>query len=436
MANYTKATNFTAKDGLPTGNSGKIVKGAEIDTEFTAIASAISSKADLNSPALTGTPTAPTASAGTNTTQLASTAFIQAALSALLPTGVVCMWSGAVSAIPTGWSLCDGSNSTPDLRGKFIIGAGSTVASVTAKAGASVTGSISGTTLTVSAVASGGVISVGDTVSHASILQTATITGLGTGSGGTGTYTLSYTGSTASFTGSISGTTLTVTAIASGTLIVGQVLTGNSVTADTTILSQSSGTTGGIGTYVVSISQTRTSGSFTGTYTLASTTLSILSTLMTVTAVASGTLSVGQFLTGTGIAFSTSITALGTGTGNTGTYTLSSAQYFASTTVSASAGTITVGVTGGTKDAIVVSHTHSATSVVEDPGHLHTITTLVQGGSPDKVYPGAAGGTQNTASTNSASTGITVTTTNASTGSSGTNANLHTNYSLAFIMKT
>ncbi len=63
MANYTKATNFTAKDGLPTGNSGKIVKGAEIDTEFTAIASAISSKADINSPALTGTPTAPTAAA-------------------------------------------------------------------------------------------------------------------------------------------------------------------------------------------------------------------------------------------------------------------------------------------------------------------------------------------------------------------------------------
>jgi len=79
MANYTKATNFTAKDTLPTGNAGKIVKGTEIDTEFTAIASAISSKADSNSPTFTGTPTAPTASAGTNTTQLATTAFVQAA---------------------------------------------------------------------------------------------------------------------------------------------------------------------------------------------------------------------------------------------------------------------------------------------------------------------------------------------------------------------
>lgn len=79
MANYVKATNFTAKDTLPSGNSGKIVKGSEIDTELTAVASAIASKADLNSPALTGTPTAPTASPGTNTTQLATTAFVSAA---------------------------------------------------------------------------------------------------------------------------------------------------------------------------------------------------------------------------------------------------------------------------------------------------------------------------------------------------------------------
>jgi hypothetical protein len=123
MANYTKATNFTAKDGLPTGNSGKIVKGTEIDTELTAVASAISSKADLNSPALTGTPTAPTASAATNTTQLATTAFVQTALSAAFTTGMIIMWSGTIATIPTGWVLCNGSNSTPDLRNRFVIGA-------------------------------------------------------------------------------------------------------------------------------------------------------------------------------------------------------------------------------------------------------------------------------------------------------------------------
>jgi hypothetical protein len=130
MANYVKATNFTAKDTLPTGNAGKIIKGAEIDTEYTAIASAISSKADLNSPALTGTPTAPTASTGTNTTQVATTAFVQTALAGAFSTGMIMMWSGTIATIPTGWVLCNGSNSTPDLRNRFIIGAHSDSAGV------------------------------------------------------------------------------------------------------------------------------------------------------------------------------------------------------------------------------------------------------------------------------------------------------------------
>jgi len=89
MADYNKSTNFTAKDTLPTGNSGKIVKGSEIDTELTAVANAIASKADINSPNLTGTPTAPTASAGTATTQLATTAFVTAALQAAYPVGSI-----------------------------------------------------------------------------------------------------------------------------------------------------------------------------------------------------------------------------------------------------------------------------------------------------------------------------------------------------------
>lgn len=76
MSNYSKLTNFTAKDSLPTGDSNKIIKGSEIDAEFVAIASAITSKANSVSPVLTGTPTAPTASSGTNSTQIATTAFV------------------------------------------------------------------------------------------------------------------------------------------------------------------------------------------------------------------------------------------------------------------------------------------------------------------------------------------------------------------------
>ena len=130
MSNYVKATNFTAKDSLPSGNAGKIIKGTELDTEYTAIASAISSKADLNSPALTGTPTAPTAAANTNTTQVATTAFVQTALSGAFSTGMIMMWSGTIATIPTGWVLCNGSNGTPDLRNRFVIGAHSDSAGV------------------------------------------------------------------------------------------------------------------------------------------------------------------------------------------------------------------------------------------------------------------------------------------------------------------
>lgn len=46
--------------------------------------------------------------------------------STIVPSGGIIIWSGAESAIPTGWVLCNGSNSTPDLRDKFVMGAGTT----------------------------------------------------------------------------------------------------------------------------------------------------------------------------------------------------------------------------------------------------------------------------------------------------------------------
>jgi hypothetical protein len=89
MSNYVKATNFATKDTLPTGDANKIVKGTEIDNEFNALAGAISSKADIASPTFTGTPAAPTATAGSNTTQIATTAFVTAALAAVYPVGSI-----------------------------------------------------------------------------------------------------------------------------------------------------------------------------------------------------------------------------------------------------------------------------------------------------------------------------------------------------------
>lgn len=78
MSSYTKSTDFASKDALLTGNPLKVVKGTEIDDEFNAIQTAVNSKADTNSPDLSGTPTTTTAPSATNTTQIASTAFVQA----------------------------------------------------------------------------------------------------------------------------------------------------------------------------------------------------------------------------------------------------------------------------------------------------------------------------------------------------------------------
>lgn len=95
-----------------------------------------------------------------------------------------------------------------------------------------------------------------------------------------------------------------------------------------------------------------------------------------------------------------------------------------------------VGQTGGSADSIVVSHTHTATSVVNDPGHIHAYVngTTNPGYKPDGATgpAGYLGGMNNT---NSATTGITVSTSNASAGTSGTGANLPPYYALAYIQK-
>ena len=60
---------------------------------------------------------------------------IQAQIDSLIPAGVILMWSGSIATIPSGWLLCNGANGTPDLRDRFVVGAGSTYA-VSATGGA------------------------------------------------------------------------------------------------------------------------------------------------------------------------------------------------------------------------------------------------------------------------------------------------------------
>lgn len=145
----------------------------------------------------------------------------------------------------------------------------------------------------------------------------------------------SVTGSIAAktsvLTGSIAGNVLTITAASGDALVPGAVLTGTAgggVATGTKVVSQLSGTAGGVGTYSIDIpDQTIPSGSMGATY-----------GLLTVTAVGSGGLDVGDVLSGSGgggVTSGTAITGLGTGTGQTGTYYVSPTQTVTSTTIAA-----------------------------------------------------------------------------------------------------
>lgn len=68
---------------------------------------------------VTGTATGSTPSVSDDSTKFATTAFVRD----IIPSGVIVMWSGSIATIPSGWYLCDGNNSTPDLRNKFVIAA-------------------------------------------------------------------------------------------------------------------------------------------------------------------------------------------------------------------------------------------------------------------------------------------------------------------------
>ena len=99
MSNYTLAVNWSGKDALSDSDAAKVISGSDFNSEFTTIRTAVNSKANLNGDAsedfasnnvtvagtlaVTGVPTIPTATQGTNTTQAASTAFVTTAVAAL-----------------------------------------------------------------------------------------------------------------------------------------------------------------------------------------------------------------------------------------------------------------------------------------------------------------------------------------------------------------
>lgn len=76
MANYTIAVAWSGKDALADSDAGKVISGADFNTEFTAVQTAVNTKADLAGSASQAF-SATTATTGTNTTQVATTAFVQ-----------------------------------------------------------------------------------------------------------------------------------------------------------------------------------------------------------------------------------------------------------------------------------------------------------------------------------------------------------------------
>ncbi len=128
---YCDGTNFVNGLSGAAGNfsiNGTLAVSAALTYGGVTLANSVTGTGSMAlsaSPTFTGVPAAPTAAAGTNTTQIATTAFV---LANGIPSGAIVMWSGSIGSIPSGWLLCNGSSGTPDLRDRFVVGAGTTYA--------------------------------------------------------------------------------------------------------------------------------------------------------------------------------------------------------------------------------------------------------------------------------------------------------------------
>ncbi len=126
MSNYNLQVTWSGKDALSDSDPDKVISGGDFNTEFTAVKTAVNSKADLNGSA-TETFSAVTAASGTNTTQVATTAFVTTAvaavdLSAVYPVGAIFTTVTAYANSAAVVAVIGGTTWVSFAAGKMLIG--------------------------------------------------------------------------------------------------------------------------------------------------------------------------------------------------------------------------------------------------------------------------------------------------------------------------
>ena len=140
MSNYTLAVAWSGKDALADSDAAKVISGADFNTEFTAVQTAVNTKADLNGSASESF-SATTAAADTNTTQVATTAYVQTEIGSLAPKA-----SPALTGTPTAPTAATSTDTTQIATTAFV--QANTPAASSSTLGL-VKASLSGTTLTI-----------------------------------------------------------------------------------------------------------------------------------------------------------------------------------------------------------------------------------------------------------------------------------------------
>ena len=126
MSNYNLQVTWSGKDALSDSDADKVISGDDFNTEFTAVKTAVNSKADLNGSA-SETFSAVTAASGTSTTQVATTAFVTTAvaavdLSAVYPVGAIFTTVTAYANSAAVVAAIGGTTWVAFAAGKMLIG--------------------------------------------------------------------------------------------------------------------------------------------------------------------------------------------------------------------------------------------------------------------------------------------------------------------------